>query len=177
MLIALVAAVLVGLVVAIVALTRSGRREDAPLPPELAGACDLLGLVPGTGRWTPPSCVGEIDGARVAVVTGIRDRATTHVAGTSLEVLVDTGLHPGVPTTEVAGTGLEPLVPEGVLLQGGASMFKGSGADLAIRSRWPDGWDSLYLRGAPSGDATPEAIRETTLRLLDLRRSLRERGP
>lgn len=175
--IAVAIAVLIGLAVAFVALGRSGRREGAPLPPELAGACSLLGLERATGRWTPPSCVGEMGGVRVAVVTGVRDRPTTHVAGTSVEVLVDTGLHTGMPTTGVPGTGLAAKLPKDVALLGGASLFKGSGADLAIRSRWPEGWAELYLMGAPArGEVTPESIRDAALHLIELRRALRGEG-
>ncbi len=173
LLIALAAAVVVGLLVAVIALTRSGRGEGSPLPPEIIGLCDLMGLTPGTGRWTPPSCVGEYEGVRVAVVTGARARAADHAVFNSLEVLVDTGLHAGLPTTDIPTTGLEARVPEGMVLFGGASLLKGAGRDLAIRSRWPDGWQTLYLVGAPVGDATPEKVRETTLRMLEVRKALR----
>jgi hypothetical protein len=175
---AVAAALAVGILIAAVAFLRSGGGKPQGLPPELEAACRLIGLSPATGRWTPPACVGEVDGVRVALVTGVADRGGIHVSARTVDVRVDTGLHPGMTTPQIDATGLRASLPPDVALLGGASLHRGGGADLAIRSRWPEGWDALYLAGVPGGGGpvSAEALDATLRRLLEIRRELLARA-
>jgi hypothetical protein len=164
---------LAGLTAAVLLYRAFGGYSDRPLPPVLEETRAALGLTRCTGRWVPPSCAGEVDGARVVMLTGPRATAGGDVMVQAVEVLVDTGLHPGMSTRAVPGTGLAERLPRGVVLQGGISLLKGSGADLAIRACWPSGWDTLYLRGAPApGKVTTASLEFAVHDLLALRRAL-----
>lgn len=135
------------------------RSKNSRTVTDLAELCEPLGLTPVTAKYAPPACVGTMKGARVAVVTGAKDTPSMHILSTTVLLYVETNSKK-LPS--------EGTLPQGVAAREGKNIFKGSGLDLAIRSKWPEGWANVYLVGAPEGGVTTEGLKAGFEKLLKI---------
>lgn len=197
-------AFLVTVLVAATALWFVGKRarvaQQDKWTAEVAVFCAPLGLapLPRGELWVPTfGCGGEVDGARVIVLM-LPNRTNYPPFRPRWELLLDTGLLAGMKANvQDLGAKPTPTGPDGSTLLGYVSpavtaaagalqdprlvgmalLGQGSVLDIAIRSRWPEGWNTVSVYCWLPREAKPEDARAALRQLQAVRAALAQEIP